>query len=107
MMTSHQNTKRDGAPTTPLAANNTKGNVLSKEDKQLAILIIFVLSLASCHPCLSQQIATHLNVSIHVLRNIMLSMAVMIILALMIVSGGEDQKVLFDRDTRASKQHRS
>ena len=66
-------------------------NQVSKEDKQLVILILLILAIISCHPCLSQ-IAIQLNVQVYSLVRII--SVIMFVVAVMIIkfTGGKGDK---------------
>ena len=79
----------------PSAINNTNieggGGGISKEDKQLITLLLLGLLVASCHPCLSQQIALQLHISVGAVRNIMMSI-ILIVVALLLMFLRKDNK---------------
>mmetsp|Transcript_5445 Transcript_5445/g.12414 ORF Transcript_5445/g.12414 Transcript_5445/m.12414 type:complete len:112 (-) Transcript_5445:1654-1989(-) len=67
-------------------SNNPKDGTISKEDKALATLIISVLLIATCHPCLSHEIAAQLQLSEDAVRYAILLVTVVVtILALMLM----------------------
>lgn len=49
--------------------NNDNNN---SSDKELVTLVVLVLLIASCHPCLSREIAARVHLSADVVRNAML-----------------------------------
>ena len=59
---------------------NEKSNDASSKDKELVTLIILVIVIASCHPCMSQEIALQLGVSMAAVRTGMLAIVATIIL---------------------------
>lgn len=59
----------------------------SKEDKELATILVLIVFVASCHPCLIQGIATQLQISVDGVRNAMLVSVVAVVVALMMVAG--------------------
>ena len=67
------------------------GDGISKEDKQLITLLLLGLLVASCHPCLSQQIALQLHISVGAVWNIMMSI-ILSVVALLIMFVRKDNK---------------
>ena len=79
---------------------NEKSNDTSSKDKELATLIILVLLIASCHPCLSQEIALQLGVSMAAVRNGMLAIVVATIILGMIVFATKDSNTNEEKDQK-------
>jgi len=77
----------DASP--PPTNTTTTPKESSKEDKELATILVLILLVASCHPCLSQGIATQLQISVEGVRNAMVLTAVAVVVALMMVFAGK------------------
>ena len=85
-------------------------NQVSKEDKQLIILILLIFAIITCHPCLSQQIAIQLDVQIYSLvRIISIIMFVVAIMIMKFITGGKGDKNNAKRgeEVTNTKQHMS
>lgn len=54
----------------------------AQKDRELAILLIVGIVVATCHPCLSENIAHRLNVSVDVLRGVAICLAVILAMAM-------------------------
>lgn len=98
-MSSHQKTK----PSPPAAAANnvTTAEDTTAKDKELATLIIAGLLIASCHPCLSQEIATRLQISTDAVRNTIMSMGVAVSIAALMLFKGKNKNNI---DATAARQ---
>ena len=67
-------------------------NQVSKEDKQLAILILLILAIITTCPCLSHQLAMQLDVQIYSLVRIISVIMFVIAIVIMKFTGGKGDK---------------
>jgi len=75
---------RDQNTNAPHPSNATSTSTTPEEkskDKELATLVVLVLLVASCHPCLSQQMAAQLHISANAVRNTMMFAGMMMVVA--------------------------
>jgi len=92
-----------------MCTTTQNNNQVSKEDKQLVILIILIFAIITCHPCLSQQIAIQLDVQIYSLVRIISVIMFVVAIVIMKGTGGKDGKSNAKRgeEVTNTKQHMS